>query len=66
ETIYGDFLQKYAANEDAIHKLWTQVHKEQQNFLTLTQAKLTINTDAATKIETGHISGLSRTQAACR
>ncbi|KAG5351130.1 hypothetical protein C0989_007813 [Termitomyces sp. Mn162] len=33
ESIFEDFLQKYAADEDNIHKLWTQVYKEQQKFL---------------------------------
>ncbi|KAG6890232.1 hypothetical protein C0995_010245 [Termitomyces sp. Mi166 len=66
ESIFEDFLQKYAANEDIIHKLWTQVHKEQQKFLTFAQRKLTADAEAAKKIEAGHISGLSRTHGACR
>ncbi|KAH0579883.1 hypothetical protein H2248_002710 [Termitomyces sp. 'cryptogamus'] len=66
ESIFEDFLQKYAADEDNIHKLWTQVYKEQQKFLTFTQEKLAANVEAAKKIEAGHISGLSRTHAACR
>ncbi|KAF8064212.1 hypothetical protein FPV67DRAFT_208967 [Lyophyllum atratum] len=66
ETVYAEFLQKYAANEDVIHRLWSQIHKEQQKLLALTQRKVPLNTDARKKIEARHISGLSRTKAACR
>ncbi|GLB44586.1 hypothetical protein LshimejAT787_1702130 [Lyophyllum shimeji] len=66
ETVYADFLQKYATSEDTIHKIWSQIQKEQQKLLTLVQKKLALNTEARKKIEANHISGLARTKAACR
>ncbi|RDB17492.1 hypothetical protein Hypma_000994 [Hypsizygus marmoreus] len=66
EALYSDFLQQYAANEDLIHKLWTQIQKEQQKLVALTKKRLALNTEAGKKVEEGHITGLSRTKAACR
>ncbi|KAG5643122.1 hypothetical protein DXG03_001548 [Asterophora parasitica] len=66
ETIYADFLQKYAANEDTIHKLWNQIHKEQQRLLVCTTKKLALNEEACANMEKGHIAGLSRAKAASR
>lgn len=65
ETIYSTFVDEYAATEDKIHRIWSDILAEYHAFETIVRRKYEAGSGLAKDAEKQHLSGLAKIQKAC-
>ncbi|EAU86295.1 hypothetical protein CC1G_08019 [Coprinopsis cinerea okayama7 len=66
DKLFSQFVEEYAAIEDRIHHLWTEILKRHQFIEGLLQEKHKLSLELAKKCEDKHIHGLSKMKGACK
>ncbi|RXW17706.1 hypothetical protein EST38_g8148 [Candolleomyces aberdarensis] len=66
ETEYTKFVNEYAATEDRIYHLWSEILKEHLTLAALIQKKYDAGLTTAKGVEKQHISGLSKLKSSCQ
>ncbi|KDQ54497.1 hypothetical protein JAAARDRAFT_38168, partial [Jaapia argillacea MUCL 33604] len=62
---YEGFTMEYAAAEDEIRSIWSQILNEQRKLLVHVEEKVKVSLEANTEREEGHVEGLVSAKSAC-
>ncbi|KAJ6579377.1 hypothetical protein B0H10DRAFT_1962914 [Mycena sp. CBHHK59/15] len=65
EQIYAKFILDYAASEDAIRALWSEIREEEQKLLDIAKKQRAVNDELGPATEKAQIASMAQVKEAC-